>query len=205
MTKPSKQALVVFVKNTAPGQVKTRLARAVGDERAVDIYHKLVEHTYNVINEVQSKVIIAFSDYIPDQLPDLSKDISYIVQPQGDLGNRMRETLDHVLASHQYAILIGSDCPQLKKRHIDQAFEALKKNDAVIGPAEDGGYYLIGFAGVSCDVFSDMLWSTSDVLDQTLARLRSQGFKFELLDELRDVDTIEDWHRTLQDPHSFNP
>jgi rSAM/selenodomain-associated transferase 1 len=92
-------------------------------------------------------------------------------------------------------VLIGTDCPTLQSHHLHEAFEALTHSDLVLGPATDGGYYLIGMKRKADYLFEGISWSTSEVLSQTLAMATAHGLHFTLLDELSDIDTREDWER----------
>ena len=113
-------------------------------------------------------------------------------QVHGDLGEKMRGYFETTLAFHSRAVLIGSDTPNLPIHRVEQALEMLDTIDVVLGPCEDGGYYLIGMRTNACDLFRDIQWSTAQVLDTTIERAKSGGHSYRLLESWRDIDTFDD-------------
>ncbi len=118
-------------------------------------------------------------------------------QPDGDLGTRMQRFFDeHLRVADDRVVVIGSDSPTLPREHLERAFDDLSRVDCAVGPATDGGYYLIGMTGRVWPVFSDMAWSNAGVLDQTVSRLVGLGARLALLPVWYDVDTPDDWRMT---------
>jgi len=189
-----KEVVLVFQKNEVLGKVKTRLASGMGDLRALEIYKHLIQLTYSVLEDVSAPVWTYFSDFIPETVnPPIEK---CFVQEGHDLGERMANAFGRSFESGmEKVVLIGTDCPTLQSQHLNQAFEALTNSDLVLGPATDGGYYLIGMKRRSDYLFEGISWSTAAVLSQTLAVATAHGLDFTLLDELSDIDTQEDWER----------
>ncbi len=190
---PGEGAICVFVKTPQVGKVKTRLAKSVGDEAALDIYLQLLRHTASVIHTSGYDAHIYYSDHIPER-EDIFKHIASKATQNGkDLGKRMDNASANLLSTYEKAVIIGSDCGQLTADIIKEAFYALDLVDLVIGPARDGGYYLIGMKQPDPTLFNDIEWSTSKVLLKTLERANDKKYELAILPTLRDVDTIEDW------------
>jgi uncharacterized protein len=189
-----KEVVLVFEKNAILGQVKTRLASGMGELPAFEIYKHLVQLTYSALEAVPVPVWTFFSDFIPESTHPIVEN-SYVQQGQ-DLGERMSNAFARTFESgRDKVVLIGTDCPTLQSQHLLQAFEALNHSDLVVGPATDGGYYLIGMKGSAAYLFEGIAWSTSQVLSQTLHVASQQGLIVTLLPELDDIDTQEDWQR----------
>ena len=189
-----KEVVLVFEKNAILGQVKTRLAAGMGELPALEIYKHLVQLTYSALEEVPVPVWTFFSDFIPESTHPIVE--NSLVQHGRDLGERMSNAFARTFESgRDKVVLIGTDCPTLQSHHLLQAFEALNHSDLVVGPATDGGYYLIGMKGKAAYLFEGIAWSTSQVLSQTLHVASQQGLIVTLLSELDDIDTQEDWQR----------
>jgi rSAM/selenodomain-associated transferase 1 len=189
-----KEVVLVFQKNAILGKVKTRLASGMGEARALEIYRHLVQSTYSVLEDVAVPVWTYFSDYIPETVnPPIAKSF---VQDGQDLGERMAHAFARSFESGMdKVVLIGTDCPTLQSHHLHEAFEALTHSDLVVGPATDGGYYLIGMKRRADYLFEGITWSTSQVLSETLNVASQNGLTTTLLQELNDIDTQEDWER----------
>ncbi|MDX1479629.1 MAG: TIGR04282 family arsenosugar biosynthesis glycosyltransferase [Saprospiraceae bacterium] len=188
-------ALIIFVKQPIPGQVKTRLAATLGDDAAVAIYQQLIAHTRSVTNAFFGRRYVFYHHEVPAEDLWTGTGTTRHQQQGGDLGARMQHALSQVLTQHDQALIIGSDCGELTAAHLQAATEALRWTDVVVGPARDGGYYLLGMKQTAPALFSDMPWSTADVLPTTLDRLHEQRLNFKLLEQLSDVDTEDDWRR----------
>jgi rSAM/selenodomain-associated transferase 1 len=186
-------AIIVFVKNPVAGKVKTRLASALGDQAALEIYLGLVSLMKKNLETVALPVYVYYSDFVDFEDDWPSDNVFKNVQSSGDLGERMADALRHVLTRHKKAVLVGSDCPGINKQIMEEAFRSLDSNDMVIGPARDGGYYLIGMKRLYEDVFRQMPWSTGRVLQVTLEKCQSNSVTVSLLPELYDIDTEEDY------------
>jgi len=188
------KALLIFVKNAIEGKVKTRLAKDIGDAKALEAYQLLSYHTKDVSKKIKAKKYVYYSDNIEDQDLWPNKGFHKMAQFGKDLGERMLSAFQFTLNSHERVVLIGSDCPMIKKVHLKLAYDALAKNEVVLGPAKDGGYYLIGMTKVYAALFEDIDWSTANVLDQTIAKLEKSKISYKLLEVLEDVDTIKEWN-----------
>lgn len=191
------KGLFIFIKNPILGKVKTRLAATVGDENALIIYQKLLLRTKKVaLDTFNIKKVIFYSDFvIENDIFENGNNFEKKVQSGTDLGVRMYNAFCEGINNMgmEKVVLIGSDCPGLSSEILVAAFEALDAHDAVIGPAADGGYYLIGLKKLIATIFQDMEWSTDEVLKTTLSRLAFEGHSVAQLPVLSDIDTETDW------------
>ena len=186
----SKNLLIVFVKNSILGKVKTRLAKTIGDMGAFEVYKELVAITEKETQGISVDRHVYFSDVIIPSKWD--KDAKF-VQEGEDLGEKMKNAFQHGFnQGYENIVLIGSDLPNISKKIIESGFESLKNNDVVFGPAEDGGYYLIGLSKMNTSIFDNKPWSQSTLLDVTLQQLSEQNSSVDLLVALNDIDTFED-------------
>lgn len=186
----SKDLLIVFVKNSVLGKVKTRLAKDIGSKGAFEVYKTLVSKTEQATSQVTTDKHIYFSDTIEET--GWHHDFKTI-QQGNDLGERMKNAFkDGFEKGYQNIVLIGSDLPDISEELINKSFEVLKTSDTVFGPAEDGGYYLVGMKQLHIDLFDNMPWSSSRVFEETLNVLESQSISVGLLETLNDIDTLED-------------
>ncbi len=187
---------MLFIKSPGPGKVKSRLASAIGEERALDIYRAFVLDIVGALKKGNRPITIAFYSEDAGAVVDwLGKDLVYIAQKGTDLGARMRNAFHDVFShGHEKAVLIGSDIPDLPPEIIDEAFSALEKKDAVIGPASDGGYFLIGFKETTFlpDIFHGIAWSTDSVYRETMKAFERAGHHVHILPKWKDVDTLDD-------------
>lgn len=189
-----KELVLVFQKNEVLGKVKTRLAAGLGETQALEIYRQLLDKTYFALRNISVPIWTYFSDFIPEN-PTYPAG-NQMVQVGQDLGERMKNAFAGCFESGMKKIvLIGTDCPSLEGKHIIQAIEALDQSDLVLGPARDGGYYLIGMSRRADFLFEGITWSSELVLSQTLALAAEQGLQTSLLPVLEDIDTLEDWER----------
>jgi uncharacterized protein len=185
--------LIIFIKNPRLGKVKTRLAATVGDEKALSIYKQLLRFTQKLSLSLELDRALFYSDELI-VADDWSNDFfQKNVQQGNDLGERMKNAFEKVSLTSKKAVIIGSDCAELTSEILQNAFDALEQNDFVIGPAHDGGYYLIGMNSFEPSVFENMKWSTAEVLPQTLEKINLLGKKAFLLPSLSDTDNEEDW------------
>ncbi len=183
----TKELLIVFVKNPRIGRVKTRLAETLGDHAALSIYRKLVTHTHTITRSLPQEKVVFFSDFIEPGLFD--QNFLMEVQRGSDLGERMEKAFNWGFEQGYARIcIIGSDCLELDSATILQGFESLKRNQVVIGPSEDGGYYLLGMRELHQDLFRDKSWSTEKVYSQTVDTINSLQLTHENLPVLKDID-----------------
>lgn len=182
--------IIVFVKNIKLGTVKTRLAKTIGDYGALEVYSELVKITEQATSELSIDKRIYFSNTIVDtKWPNEFK----AVQNGVDLGERMLNAFkDGFEAGYKRIVLIGSDLPDINSTHINKGIDSLANNDVVFGPAEDGGYYLIGLSQPEDTIFLNKPWSQPNLLKVTLEELHSNKVSVGILDTLNDIDTYED-------------
>lgn len=185
--------LVVFARNPVLGKVKTRLAAEIGDHQALLVYLQLLEHTHKVADEVAADVQVHYTDSIDEfGLLDYFK-FKKMLQQGEHLGARMYNAIEGGLdAGYSKVVLIGSDCIELTAEIVEDAFIKLDSHDCVLGPANDGGYYLIGLKIARDFLFEDKPWGTADVLLDTIIDLQNAQMSFSLLPTLNDVDTKKD-------------
>lgn len=186
-------ALIIFVRQPQLGKVKTRLAATMGDAKALKVYELLLAHTYQLAATMDMPVYMYYADGIAEndlwQGPHFHKK-----EQQGDdLGLRMSNAFTETFAQgHQQVIIIGSDCYELTAAIVTEAFTALAQSDAVIGPATDGGYYLLGLNQPMPEVFEGIAWSTDTVAAATMGKLYELGHSVTMLQALTDVDEEKD-------------
>lgn len=192
-----KPTVLIFLKAPVVGQVKTRLARGVGDEEALAIYRHLVERQMGALPEDWPVEIhytpVGAKDMMREWLGERARG-GYWPQVEGGLGERLAHATKEAFARGASAVvLIGGDCPELGEAELREAAMQLAVSDVVLGPTRDGGYYLLGMKQPHLGLFEGIAWGTSQVAESTRAVIREQGWtKTELL-LLRDVDTQEDW------------
>jgi rSAM/selenodomain-associated transferase 1 len=190
-------ALVIFVKNARRGHVKTRLASSLGDDKALAIYLALCERIRNVCFGFSGKCYVYYSEYIPLE-PDLWEDDFFIKRKQDpitDLGLRMKAAFNELLPFHSSVILIGTDIPHLTTDVLEESILFLKNTDVVLGPSDDGGYYLIGMKKPNDYLFQNMTWSVDTVSSETIQRISMNNTTYSLLKTLPDIDTADDWEK----------
>lgn len=189
--------LGVFVKAPAPGRVKTRLAAEVGVHSAAEIYRHLGRRVVSACAGADHETVVWFAPaearlVVREWLQGLCV-AAYRAQVSGTLGARLDAAFRwHFHDGARRVIMIGSDCPGVDADLVSRAMAALDAHDLVVGPAHDGGYYLIGLRAPAPQLFQDIAWSTEAVLEETLARARQLGLGAALLPMLRDVDTASD-------------
>lgn len=192
--------LIIFTRNPEFGKVKTRLAAGIGEEAALRLYQILLQHTFEVTKDLNCNKAVYYSEAIPEN--DLWERGNFQKKHQQgkDLGQRMENAFKNAFSEgYSKAVIIGSDLYDLQEEDLKKAFLALDKNDVVIGPAQDGGYYLLGMKKLNSAVFQNKKWSTSEVLKETLEDLKNE--KVCLLEIRNDIDTLEDLkqHKELEE------
>lgn len=194
----SLDTLIYFVKYPEPGKVKTRLAHDVGHEKAAEIYRNLVESNLKVLAQVREpfRLILAFDPaqkereirawLKPFQI------IDFLAQKGTTLGERLDDAFNFAFSGNtKHVMALGSDTMGLTPAIVKEGLEALHEYDCVIGPAKDGGYYLIGLASDGLEIFSDIPWSTSMVYQNTVRYLEREQLAYYKLPELEDLDDIK--------------
>jgi rSAM/selenodomain-associated transferase 1 len=190
-------ALLIFLKNPQAGNAKTRLAKDVGNKTALAVYLQLLNICAQVSSTITDTNIQLWyadsmpeTDFWPTQTPRF-------LQCAGDLGERMAAAFASSLATQGKVVIIGTDCPTLDHAVLLQAFDALDTHDCVLGPAADGGYYLIGLRAPLPFLFDGIVWSTNKVLADTIHKLETYSLGCFLLPVLRDIDDVDDYRFAL--------
>ncbi|WP_022822875.1 TIGR04282 family arsenosugar biosynthesis glycosyltransferase [Hymenobacter norwichensis] len=202
MSAPSTAHLLIFARHPELGRVKTRLAAGIGAEVALAVYEELLQHTYDVTAGVAAHktVWLAEAPTTAGRLPAVWSSYEQRLQFPGDLGLKMQAAFSYAFSrGATAAVIIGTDCPGLTAPTLQQAYAALATHEMVIGPAEDGGYYLLGMNELYQDLFANKSWSTDSVLAHTLADAARLGLRVAQLPTLRDVDDAADlaaWRAT---------
>lgn len=192
---PEKNGILIAVltRNPRPGSVKTRLAASVGPEAAMQLYISLREHTAIITHACQAQCAVFYSEEIPVEDCFLDGGAMAFLQKGEDFGARMHHTFTTGFSlGFRHVVLIGTDCPDIDTGIINCAFDALDRHDAVLGPARDGGFYLIGLKREQPELFTGRTWSHEGVLQETVGILEKTGSSYALLPELQDIDTFED-------------
>ena len=187
----SKNLLIIFTRNPELGKVKTRLAKTIGDQAALNIYKYLLNHTELTVKDLVCDKAIYYSENVNDH--DVWDNSTYqkFAQNGNDLGERMLNAFKVAFDdNYEKVIIIGSDLIDLQAKHFLEAFQKLDTHDVVIGPAHDGGYYLLGMRKLHKHLFREKKWGTSSVLRDTLHDL--QNLNVFLLEELNDIDIYDD-------------
>ncbi len=196
MNNTKKTAIIIFAKYPRPGKVKTRLAKDIGNEKALLIYKKLVSKLLNQIDSNNYDISIYF--YPESKKNEVKKwinlpDIKYLSQSGDDIGARMLNAFkDSLSLKYAKTVIIGTDCLEINNNIISKSFYLLDDSDLVLGPATDGGYYLIGLKAVVETIFQDIHWSTEKVLKQTINKAKEIKLSYKFPDFLSDIDTLED-------------
>lgn len=189
----SAQEILIFARTPEPGQVKTRLASVLGDDGALRTYVKLLAHTKVTVARSGFPARVHLAGEMPEQ--DLWSDAGFRRFPQtdGDLGERMSAAFTQAFADGvRSAVIVGTDCPALRADHLHLAMKALETHEAVVGPADDGGYWLLGLTSPVRAIFENKTWSGEHLLRDTLADFKALGMSVIRLETLRDVDTAAD-------------
>jgi rSAM/selenodomain-associated transferase 1 len=193
-----KGEILVFARYPEAGRCKTRLAAGLGEAGALAVYRALLGHTLDVVRGCPARKVLWVdpperarnaADWAPGM--DL-----YLPQSQGDLGDRLAAaTRARFESGARKVLLIGCDCPQISKDSLISSLAALDDVDVVLGPTDDGGYYLLGLKGWHPFLFQNIPWSTAEVLEKTLNILKNHSLSYFLRDSYLDVDTLDDYHR----------
>lgn len=187
----SRNLLIIFTKNPRLGSVKTRLARDIGSQNALDIYRFLLQHSYEITTPVNTSKYVYYSHEVTEADLWDRGGFEKKLQHGNDLGERMENAFKLGFEEgFQKILIIGTDLYELQTKHIKEAFHALDHNDYVVGPAKDGGYYLLGMNSLNSDIFRNKKWSTSTVLQDTLKDM--EGSRIRLLPTQNDIDVLED-------------
>jgi rSAM/selenodomain-associated transferase 1 len=196
--------LLVFARYPQPGTAKTRLIPALGAQGAAAVHARLTESTLAVARALQrdrgAAVTVCYAGATPAQMQAwLGAQVAYEAQSAGDLGERLRVAFNRAFArGAQRAVAIGTDCPELGSGALAAAFERLRRQDVVLGPAADGGYYLIGLSGLAPELFAGIDWGTARVWQQTAATADRLGLARSQLAVRYDIDRPADLARSVR-------
>lgn len=192
MTTDSPGTICVFAKPPRAGEVKTRLSSLVGSEGAAMLAAAFLEDTWNAVPKLAwARPVLAAASFGPELTASVSE-AEIWMQGFGDLGERIERVLARALESAPFAIALGTDTPGLPPKMLEDARRALETSDAVIGPAEDGGFYLLGLRRCPSGLLRDLPWSAETTFTRTLRRLRERGLTTTVLLPWFDVDRPSD-------------
>ncbi|ARV62233.1 hypothetical protein BZZ01_29630 [Nostocales cyanobacterium HT-58-2] len=202
----AKEHLIIFTRYPEPGKTKTRLIPALGTESAANLQRQMTEYTLSQVKQLQKIAPISFEVRFAGGSLQLMQDwlgdeIIYKPQGDGDLGSRMTQSFFNAFQwGAQKVITIGTDCPDVNAQTLAEAFEQLQQYELVLGPAADGGYYLIGLQRLVPELFINIDWGTSQVFEQTMNIAQKLNLSLADLPELADIDRPEDlpiWEKIL--------
>ncbi len=192
------RSLIIFARYPRAGEVKTRLGAGIGMAEAAKVYKQLAEHVFEIGKEMEKTGIRVWLFYDPSASEQemrawVGQEFVFCPQEGSNLGERMHNAFRRTFAGgSSRSIIVGTDIPNLEAAVITEAFDLLELDEVVLGPSEDGGYYLLGMIDGVGDLFSGIAWSTPDVFPATLARVRGLKLRHSLLATLADIDTKED-------------
>ncbi len=193
--------LCIFARAPVLGQVKTRLAETIGKQGALQAHERLVSDTLDRLADlpgIQCELwVVGDTDHPVIGHWRTGRSLTLRKQVGDDLGERMAHAISACLEAGCLGLIVGSDCPTITAGYIRQAAAALDTHDLVLGPAEDGGYGLIGLRVPAPELFTGMLWSTAEVFADTVARANCLGLSWTALETLWDVDDERGWQRFL--------
>ena len=197
-----KHFIILFTRYPTPGKCKTRLIPSMGEQGAAEVHEKLTRKIVSKLDQLQNvlphRAEIHYDGCSLKEMKDwLGQGHQYEEQNQGDLGRRMALAICQNLGNHEAIILLGSDCPGINVHILTEALNSLTAKDLVIGPAHDGGYYLIGVSGglkkkECASLFQDIAWGTDQVFEETLTKARKLKLIAHILPKLHDIDTPAD-------------
>lgn len=196
MVKKQDSCILLFVKYPDKGKVKLRLSANLNEDIVQDLYRCFVQDTLTTIKKIDAQLLICFFPFdAQKKFQDWLGSNLFIAQNGADLGERMKNSFTTAFKKgYQRAILMGSDSPDLPQEYLKQAFSILKTHDVVLGPAIDGGYYLIGFQNKTFypSIFKDISWGTHTVLQETLSKIKKTHYTIGFLPTWSDIDTLID-------------
>ena len=203
---PGREGLVIFTRYPEPGKTKTRLIPSLGADGAADLQRQMTERTLTLARRFRRYRPVSIevryeggNTHLVEQW--LGSDMRYRPQGNGDLGQRMARAIHETFQTGMdRVVLVGTDIPNMTARILLEAFENLSSRDMVLGPARDGGYYLIGFRKETFikRAFERMDWGTEGVFRQTLSILKAHRSRVYVLPAWNDIDTIEDLRQFIE-------
>ena len=190
-------ALIIIAKYPVNGSVKTRLKGHMPDDKILELYSHLLETTIQKLRSIDG--VDTFIAFAPQEAASFfSKyNLRLISLSDGDLGMRMFSAFENIF-NHDYenAVLVGADIPDLSSKNILNALQLLSAHDLAYGPAEDGGYYLVGMRKLIKEVFEEIPWSSNVTLERSIARAKKFKYSVSYTETLYDIDTIDDVNRS---------
>jgi rSAM/selenodomain-associated transferase 1 len=200
-----KTCVVIFGREPTPGECKSRLAAGIGSEAAARIYAALLENTLEIATGSGARVVLSLAE-TPSGSWARKLKVAVEIQRGNDLGDRMDDTFASRFAEgERRVIVVGSDCPWFTATHVARASAKLGGVDAVLGPAGDGGYWLVAQRPPGLAMFARIPWSSPETLDKTRMRIKALGATWSELEELVDIDTVDDLELVLDDPRTPEP
>jgi len=194
-----KRLLIIFYRNPELGKVKSRLAATVGEERALALYLFMADHARKISMTVPVDRVVYYSEFVDLEDNWLNSDFQKRLQHGENLGEKMKHAFEESFNSgYECVCIIGTDCLELTENILRDAFDCLIHNDTVIGPAADGGYYLLGMNRFIPEVFDNKVWSTSSVCGDTIEDIKGRHCSYHLLPTLKDVDNESDLPLSLR-------
>lgn len=197
---PTREAIAIMAKEPVPGRVKTRLCPPLSHQEAADLYGAFLADTLSLVTEIDAKGFIAYDPGGAEVFfTDLAAGMGCIPQGDGDLGARLARVSERLFSiGFTKVLIIASDAPEIPQENLSLAFALLDDADLVLGPCDDGGYYLIGIRRHVSALFSGIPWSTSHVLSRTLEQAGGEGMTCTLLPSCPDIDTMQDLRRLVR-------
>ncbi len=194
-----KKALLIFLKYPELGRSKTRLSATIGNEKSLKVYLELLEHTHLISKDLNYDKYLFYDKVTANKMP-WGDDIYHTAyQVESDLGGRMQNAFELLFdKGYERIVIIGSDCYELTSAIIEDAFNKLETSEVVIGPAKDGGYYLLGLTRPIPALFTGITWSTNTVYTSTVKVLNSLGISYDTTPVLSDIDTEDDLPEKLK-------
>ncbi len=191
----TQQLIMVFLRHPEKGKVKTRLAATIGEDRALEVYERLLSHTLATVSVMPFDKQAWFADGRGKGDAWEKAGFKIHAQQEGDLGKRMAQAFSRAFTEgYEQVVIIGTDCPGLTADLLNEAIELLATHDVVIGPADDGGYYLLGMRGPFLRLFDGIRWSTDSVSRETEQLCVEHKLSYTMLRPLGDIDREEDLH-----------
>ena len=210
LTVKKDKAIIVFARLPVEGKVKTRLAKEIGNKNAASFYSVCAEHLLSEVRETKKFGVDLFLFYSNQIEADrikkwVGRDFSFYAQTCDDLGIRMLNAFKSVFNNgYEKIIIVGTDVPDMNFRLLEIAFDELDRNEFVVGPSEDGGYYLLGMKTLTEDIFEGINWGTETVFNSTIKKLDHKNVSYKMLKKLMDIDTKQDllnWFHNSDNNH----
>jgi rSAM/selenodomain-associated transferase 1 len=199
----SSNLLIMFVRNSISRKVKTRLAEELGDDSALDIYIRMLEQLQRTTIDLPFDKAVYYSDFIETSDVFDSDHYDKFLQSGLSRGERMHNAFSHAFdAGYKRVVMVCSDCFEISRSHIIDAFEALRDTDTVLGPSTDGSYYLIGMRKFLPLLFINKVWDGENIFLDTMIDLRNNNISFRLLETLSDMETFERVRKSGRFPES---